>query len=94
MDKKKREFIANDERHFLDLTPEEQRDRNEYELRELANYYGGWDELRAFIKTLEDADDETAFDNYMEERYSIDGIAAHNAANAPRTKDSYIDGAR
>jgi hypothetical protein len=40
----------------------------EEDLKEIASFYGGWDELRAIIKKLEDQDNERDFDAYMEAR--------------------------
>jgi hypothetical protein len=39
-------------------------DQNRADLREIAHFYGGWDELRAVIKELEDNDNEAAFERF------------------------------
>jgi hypothetical protein len=39
-------------------------DQNREDLREIAHFYGGWDELRAVIKELEDNDNEAAFERF------------------------------
>jgi hypothetical protein len=39
-------------------------DQNREDLREIANFYGGWDELRAVIKELEDNENEAAFERF------------------------------
>jgi hypothetical protein len=39
-------------------------DQNREDLREIANFYGGWDELRAVIKELEDNDNEAAYERF------------------------------
>jgi hypothetical protein len=41
-----------------------QDDQNREDLREIAQFYGGWDELRAVIKELEDNDNEAAFERF------------------------------
>lgn len=38
------------------------------DLREIACFFGGWDELRKVINNLEENDNEAAFDHYMENR--------------------------
>lgn len=46
------------EKHFTELPLDEQHRINHSDLRELRDYYGGWDNLRAVIKDLEDNDNE------------------------------------
>lgn len=46
---------------FLDLTKEEQEDRNEHDLKEMALYYGGFDKLKEVIAVLEDNQNEAAW---------------------------------
>jgi hypothetical protein len=47
------------------MTPQEkQRAENEFDLREMAHYYGGWDELRKVIDRLEDNDNEAAYERH------------------------------
>jgi hypothetical protein len=41
-----------------------QDDINREDLREIASFYGGWDELRAVIRELEDNDNEAAFERF------------------------------
>lgn len=53
------------EKHFLDMSTDEQQEVNEYDLREMAHYYGGWDELRKVIDKLEDNDNERAFERHF-----------------------------
>jgi hypothetical protein len=43
---------------------EQQELDNRADLREIANFYGGWDELRAVIKELEDNDNEAAWERF------------------------------
>jgi hypothetical protein len=43
---------------------EQQELDNRADLREIAHFYGGWDELRAVIKELEDNDNEAAFEHF------------------------------
>lgn len=43
---------------------EKQRAENEFDLREMALYYGGWDELRKVIDRLEDNDNEAAYERH------------------------------
>jgi hypothetical protein len=50
------------EKHFLDMTKEEQEKVNHYDLREMALYYGSWDNLRKVIDELEQNDAESAYD--------------------------------
>lgn len=45
------------EKHFLDMSTEEQQEANERDLREMAHYYGGWDELIQVIKNLQQNDE-------------------------------------
>lgn len=52
------------EKHFLDMTKEEQEDRNESDLREMKMYYGDWDALRKVIDQLEDNDNEAAYERH------------------------------
>lgn len=50
------------QKHFTELPLEEQIAINHKDLRELRDYYGGWDNLRAVIKDLEDNDNEAAYE--------------------------------
>jgi hypothetical protein len=43
---------------------EQQELDNRADLREIASFYGSWDELRAVIKELEDNDNEAAFERF------------------------------
>jgi hypothetical protein len=43
---------------------EQQELDNRADLREIASFYGGWDELRAVIKELEDNDNEAAHERF------------------------------
>jgi hypothetical protein len=43
---------------------EQQELDNRADLREIAHFYGGWDELRAVIKELEDNDNEAAWERF------------------------------
>jgi hypothetical protein len=52
------------EKYKLKLEQEIQESQNRADLREIANFYGGWDELRAVIKELEDNDNEAAFERF------------------------------
>ena len=52
------------EKHFLDLTKEEQEEVNEKDLREMKMYYGDWDALRKVIDQLEDNDNEAAWERH------------------------------
>lgn len=52
------------EKHFCDLSKEEQQDINELDLRELKGYYGSWDEVRKLIDQLEDNDNEAAYERF------------------------------
>lgn len=56
------EALAATEKHFLDLTKEEQEARNEYDLKEMKMYYGSWQELRAIIDNLEANENEAAWE--------------------------------
>lgn len=55
-------------KHFTDLPVEEQIRINEKDLRELRDYYGGWDNLRAVIKDLEDNDNEAAYERHTSQQ--------------------------
>lgn len=52
-------------KHFLGLTREEQEQVNETDLKEIAHYYGGWENLKAVIKRLEEGDNEAAAERYF-----------------------------
>jgi hypothetical protein len=66
------------EKHFLDMTKEEQEKQNHYDLREMALYYGSWDELRKVISQLEGNDNEAAYERpYVGEAWS-GGIAENH----------------
>jgi hypothetical protein len=52
------------EKHFLDMTKEEQEELNEKDLREMALYHGGWDKLKEVIAMLEDNDNEAAWERH------------------------------
>jgi len=43
-------------------TESAQEDKNHFDLKELAHYYGGWKELRKVIDMLEDNENEAAFE--------------------------------
>ncbi len=51
------------EKHFTEMTKEEQEKINQYDLREMAHYYGSWDELKKVIAQLEDSDNEPREDS-------------------------------
>jgi len=53
-----------EERHFLDLSKEEQKKQNEFDLKEMALYYGGWDELRKVISNIENNEAEAAYERH------------------------------
>jgi hypothetical protein len=46
--------VLKQEKHFLDMTKEEQEEINRYDLKEMAIYYGGWKELRRIIDMIEE----------------------------------------
>lgn len=52
------------EKHFLDMTKDEQEEVNHKDLREMALYYGGWDELKKVIAMLEDNDNEAVYERH------------------------------
>lgn len=52
------------EKHFLDMTKEEQEEVNEKDLREMKLYYGDWNALRKVIDMLEDNDNEAAWERH------------------------------
>lgn len=55
----------NEEKHFLDMTEDEQQAQNEYDLREMKLYYGGdWNDLRKVIDRLEANDNERAWEKH------------------------------
>ena len=53
--------IAPGQKVFLDLTPEQQEDQIRFDLAEIKNYLGSWDELRKLIDQLEENEAEAAF---------------------------------
>ena len=53
------------EKHFTELTKEEQQAQNEYDLREMKLYYGSWDSLRKIIDELEEADYHRAWEKHQ-----------------------------
>lgn len=52
------------EKHFLDMTKEEQEKVNQYDLREMALYYGGWDALKKVIDNMEHNEAEAAYERH------------------------------
>jgi len=46
-------------------TTEQIADECETDLKEIAHFYGGWDELREVIKRLEDNDNEAAWERHQ-----------------------------
>ena len=50
-----------EERHFTDMTKEEQEKSIHFDLKEIAHYLGGWDELRQLVTQLEDNANEAAY---------------------------------
>lgn len=48
------------------------------DLREMAFFFGGWDELRNIITILEQEDQEAAFERSQERKYEGDGNFAAN----------------
>lgn len=48
-----------------------QEELNEFDLKELAHYYGGWDELRKVIARLEDNDNEAAWERHNSDYDSV-----------------------
>jgi hypothetical protein len=52
------------EKYKLELEQEIQESQNRADLREIAHFYGGWDELRGVIKELEDNDNEAAHERF------------------------------
>ncbi len=56
------EYIT--QKHFLDMTKDQQEEVNEKDLREMKLYYGSWDELRKVIAMLEDNDNERAYERH------------------------------
>lgn len=54
------EALAKAEKHFTELSKEEQEKEIQFELKESAIYLGGWDKLREFIDQLEQSDNEAA----------------------------------
>ena len=47
---------------FAELTIAELEEQNLFDLREMKDFYGSWDDLRKLIDKLEDEDNEEAFD--------------------------------
>lgn len=48
------------------------------DLKEIAHFYGGWDELKKVIAILEDNDNEAAFERYCNEPGAWEGGFADN----------------
>lgn len=42
-----------------------QEETNEADLKEIAHWYGGWDELRKVIDKLEESDSEAAYERFV-----------------------------
>lgn len=66
------------EKHFCDLTKEEQQSRNEFDLKEMKMYYGSWDELREVIKRLEDNENEADYERAQTGDAWAGGIAENH----------------
>jgi hypothetical protein len=52
------------EKHFTDMTKEEQEKINEFDLREMKLFYGSWSKLKEVIAQLEENDNEAAYERY------------------------------
>jgi hypothetical protein len=52
------------QKHFCDLPKEEQEKQNYFDLKEMALYYGGWDELRKVISNTENNEAEAAYERH------------------------------
>lgn len=50
------------EKHFLDMTKDEQEKINKLDIVELMHYYGGWSELKKVIESMEDNHNEAAWE--------------------------------
>jgi hypothetical protein len=70
--------MTEEEKFKADLELEIQDSVNRVDLREIANFYGGWDELRAVIKELEDNDNEAAWERSQNEPDAWEGGFADN----------------
>jgi len=62
------------ENNFQKMTIPQQLAQNEFDLRELKDYYGSWDELRKVIDELEERD----WEEYGNRQYEGDGNFADN----------------
>lgn len=55
-----------------DTTPEQQHEINRADLKEMATYYGGWDELRKVINDIEGDEAEASFESFVNDFYGSD----------------------
>lgn len=51
---------------YSDKTTEQMAEINAADLREMAHYYGGWDELIKIIDNMKERDNEAAYDRQQE----------------------------
>lgn len=52
---------------YNNMTKEQIEEMNEFDLREMAHYYGGWDKLRDLIEILEEGEAEAAYERSQNE---------------------------
>jgi len=53
-----------DEKHSQLSTPDEIDEKLYSQLKDIAHWYGGWDAVREIIKTLEENDQEKAYEKH------------------------------
>lgn len=63
---------------FSKWTPEQIENENEADLKEMAHFYGGWEELQKVVQRLKDNADEEAGERAMNEPGAWEGGFADN----------------
>lgn len=55
------------------MSKDEQQAQNEYDLKEIADYYGGWEDLKKVIAKLEENEAEAAWERHCQEPGAWEG---------------------
>lgn len=56
----------------IDTTPEQQHEINRTDLKEMAEYYGGWEQLKKVIYDIEGDEAEAAHESFVSDYYGSD----------------------
>lgn len=72
-----------------DTTPEQQHEINRADLKELKDYYGGWDELRKVIYDIEGDEAEASYDSFVNDFYGSDKPVTLDEQHQAAYKEKY-----